>query len=737
MISQIPTLPDAPKPPHDPLHLLLDARIGWQEAAATQGVEESRVDGSLQLAPKPANGNPLVDAAGTFGGIELPTGVAADDAGNIWLLDAASGKIKRFDPCECRFEEVPCTGGIGSAPRQFLDPHGIEIFCGNLFVCDTGNARVQVFALKGMTLRALWQTPLAANLSQPWKPYDIAFDGRGRAFVTDNANGVVHRFGRRGDWQIKFGALNQPTHLALSHDGRVYVVQAGAGNVAIFQADGQVIGTVDRPDKFALRYCPAGIATDTAGNLYLGDRCALHRFHCCAGKKPSLTGTIPLPSDPSAIAFDLHGTLLVLSPAQKKVLQFAMTAFVDEGTYLSQPLDSELYRCQWHRIVFHGDIPDGAQVLLATFTAETPLDSADIANLSEVAWKTQQRVATTKKGAWDCLITSPPGRFLYLRLTLRGNGAVTPRLERIKLFLPRISLRRYLPAVFGENPVSADFTDRMLAVFDTIFRSVETQLDHFARYLDPMSTPAERDPRTLADFLTWLASWMSVILDRSWDERRRRLFLRDAWLFHKLRGTLEGLRRQLLLYLGWAFRDPKQCACAARREAQMPLILEHFKLRRWLFLGEARLGEQSVLWGKRIVNRTQLNETAQVGATQLIGTPDPVRDPFHVYAHKFSVFVPASCARSDDRRASIERLISLGKPAHTAHQLELVHPRFRIGFQSAIGLDSVVGQYPEGFTLDRQRLGYDTVLGESANGKGPPSLQIGTRSRIGTTTILD
>ena len=166
-----------------------------------------------------------------------------------------------------------------------------------------------------------------------------------------------------------------------------------------------------------------------------------------------------------------------------------------------------------------------------------------------------------------------------------------------------------------------------------------------------------------------------------------------------MRGTLEGLRRQLLLYLGWISRKKISTPCACRREAPL-LILEHFKLRRWLFLGEARLGDQSVLWGKRIVNRTQLNETAQVGATQLIGTPDPVRDPFHVYAHKFSVFVPASCVQSDDRRASIERLISLAKPAHTAHQLELVHPRFRdrfpIGDRSRLGRGPDI---PQSFTL--------------------------------------
>jgi phage tail-like protein len=296
-----------------------------------------------------------------------------------------------------------------------------------------------------------------------------------------------------------------------------------------------------RPDKLASKFYPTGIATDAYGNLYLAPFCAA-RIECDAGKTQR---------DPSSIAFDLHGNSFVLSASQQKAFQSSVVAFEKEGVYLSEPLDSEIYRCQWHSVAIRGELPAGAQIVVDTFTAEAPLDLADIANLSDTAWRTHQNVNAITDHQWDCLVTSPPGRFLYLRLTLRGNGVVTPRINHIKIFFPRISLRRYLPAVFGENPVSADFTDRMLAVFDTIFRSVETRLDYFARYLDPMSAPADRDPRTLADFLSWLASWMGVILDRSWDERKRRLFLRDAYIFHQLRGTLEGLRRQLLLYLSW------------------------------------------------------------------------------------------------------------------------------------------------------------------------------------------
>ena len=42
-----------------------------------------------------------------------------------------------------------------------------------------------------------------------------------------------------------------------------------------------------------------------------------------------------------------------------------------------------------------------------------------------------------------------------------------------------------------------------------------------------------------------------------------------------------------------------------------PLILEHYRLRRWFELGAGRLGDQAVLWGKRIVNRSQLGRAAR------------------------------------------------------------------------------------------------------------------------------
>jgi phage tail-like protein len=336
-----------------------------------------------------------------------------------------------------------------------------------------------------------------------------------------------------------------------------------------------------------------------------------------------------------------------------------------------------------------------------------------------------------------------------VRLTLEGDGTITPRLDSVRFHFPRISLRRYLPTVVGAEPLAADFTDRFLAVFDREFRGIEGQIDGQARLFDPLSAPTgDGEPRR--DVLTWLASWIGVTFDPSWPEVRRRRFLKGAGSLLPLRGTLEGLRRHLQLFLGLV---PDGLCCTSlpgcgpcRLEApprwQPPeLILEHYRLRRWLFVGAGRLGEHARLWGERIVNRSRVGEpaggegTAQAGVSQLVTSQDPWRDPFHVYAHTFTVFAPARLAASTGARRSLERLIRTERPGHAAYSIAYVKPRFRIGVQSMIGFDSVVGCWPEGASLDvHSRLGRATVLGPGHD--GGPAFAVGTESRVGTTTRL-
>jgi phage tail-like protein len=421
------------------------------------------------------------------------------------------------------------------------------------------------------------------------------------------------------------------------------------------------------------------------------------------------------------------------------------------GTYCSDALDSQLYRCQWHRVVLKGQVPQGTHILVETYTSEALESDAQIQDLPQESWQTQQAVSQIDD-EWDCLIRSGGGRFLWLRLQYYGNGTSTPALDSIVVEFPRISLRRYLPAVFGAEAVSADFTDRFLSLFDTFFRGIERTIDTQARFFDPLATPAVRYPKTGVDFLSWLAGWIGVALDRHWPEAKRRKFLKNAGALYDIRGTREGLRRQLLLYLGMreeadcctgspvlnrCVPKPTNCAPPAprRRWEAPPLILEHYQLRRWLFLGQGRLGDEAVLWGKGIVNRSQLNEGARAGGTQLPTEQDAYRDPFHVYAHQFTVFVPACFGRTETGRKALNNLLKTESPAPAKYQVRYVEPLLRIGVQSSIGLDTVIARVPEGVTLGQTPLDGSRTLTGAPEKEGVRSLEVGREGRIGSTKL--
>ncbi|MEI6067224.1 MAG: phage tail protein [Methylococcaceae bacterium] len=734
-------LPPLPQPPHDPTSWLLDAGEGWQDALLDKKLEKTPIAGSLAFAPEPDSIPALTGADGSFGGLTVPANVTLVPDGTLFLLDAATLELKRFDRCECAFATVPCFGGEGGGARQLKNPHGIATGSGNIYVCDTGNFRLSVFSLHGFVLRGHWHPP-KSKFAYPFEPFSVAVDSRGRIFVSDSANSCIHRFGSHGHWETSLSGFGQPVFLAMDCLDWLYVAVEGVEReVLILDGDGKELGVASRVEALMPQFPRLPFVVDAQGNLHLGSLCAVET----TAASPCITQSLPTVAERGV--FDLNGKL-VASPKPP-----TPPAYPKQGFYISSPLDSALYRCQWHRIILSGDIPPGTRLVVSTYTAEAILTDTQI-QAPELAWETRQNANAMPMGDWDCLVRSGGGRYLWLRLEFVGNGKATPIINSIIIEFPRISLRRYLPAVFGMEPISADFTDRFLGLFDTSLRSIETKLDNQARYFDPLSTPAERNPKTGVDFLSWLASWIGVSMDQNWSETKRRLFLKRAGKLFDLRGTREGLRRQLLLLLDMeadtkACPDtrpklrccPKPANCAPPEQEpdvwQPPLlILEHYQLRRWLFVGAGRLGDQAILWGKRIVNRSQLNEGAQVGQTQLKTTQDPYRDPFYVYAHKFTVFVPARFGRSDKQRKSLENLLKAETPAHTQYQIEYVEPGFRIGVQAMIGFDAVIGRPIREITLDATPLGSASLLGKPAYDQGDPAFQLGREGHIGITTRL-
>jgi phage tail-like protein len=709
-------LPPVPAPPHDPRTLRLDARAGWRAAVLAGVTVEPGRCGGLTLAPLVSPAAALAAADGSFGGLTWPAHLAEAPDGAVFLLDRGSARLARFDGCACAFVTVPHTGGTGPGARQFDAPSAIAA-CGEmLLVADTGHARISVFSFFGYALRAHWSPPPGAT-PQPWVPVSVAAR-RGRIAVADKANGAVHLFAGTGRWLGMRAGLGAVAHVAMNREGAIHVTRDGAEGALrlTWPGDAPPVG-IDDPAALAPLFPPLPVGLGPEGAVDMARFC----------------------TDPGrARWFDAAGRAIKGTPAAPAA------TLAKAGSYVSEALDSRIYRCTWDRIRLGLKTPPGTRLRVLTHTAEVPRSAAEIAALPAGRW--DEMPGFVARGAaceTDTLVRSGPGRYLWLRLEFAGDGSAAPALSEVEIAFPRISLRRYLPGVYGEEPVAAEFTDRLLAIFDRGLRDIETRIDDLALLFDPLSAPAGTGR---GDFLGWLASWIGVTLDRQLPLARRRLILKNAGRLFRLRGTKTGLREMLGLYLGLPQEGCPEApaACGPCTPGKPPawtppgLILEHFTLRRWLFVGAGRLGSDAMLWGERIVNRTRLGDGsdeggARLGLSQLKTVQDPLRDPFHVHAHRFTVFLPAWIARLPGRRRLVERLIRAESPAHTAADINWVAPRFRVGVQSMIGFDAVIGCYPQGITLDEDTLGRGTML-TAADGRDRPP-RLGRTGRIGTSTL--
>ncbi|MET0398125.1 MAG: phage tail protein [Longimicrobiaceae bacterium] len=240
--------------------------------------------------------------------------------------------------------------------------------------------------------------------------------------------------------------------------------------------------------------------------------------------------------------------------------------------------------CVWHRLFLDACIPPEASVTVDSRAADS------VAELAALPWQEEPAPylrshgpelpfreppaaePAEHAGTWELLFQAARGRYLQLRLTLRGNGRTTPRLHGLRVYYPRFSyLARYLPAVWREDPASASFLDRFLANVEGTFTEVEGRIAGAQALFDTGTVPAE--------FLEWLAGWLGATLDAAWDERKRRFFLANALAMYASRGTREGLVRALRLALEERVDPHLFGGCACGREGEESAARPRFGVR--------------------------------------------------------------------------------------------------------------------------------------------------------------
>ena len=198
-------------------------------------------------------------------------------------------------------------------PWNFIEPQGITRGGdGNLYIADTGNHRIQVFATDGAFVRKWGEE---GNLpGQFGFPACTALDDVGNVYVVDTINHRVQKFTAQGEYLTYWGGygttadgkFNRPQGIMVDGSGNVFVADTGNGRIQKFNGTGSFLakwGSKGSNDgEFNL---PTSLAFDTEGNIYVADS-GNHRIQKFSGtgafllkwdgSAQTMDGNLPIPS---------------------------------------------------------------------------------------------------------------------------------------------------------------------------------------------------------------------------------------------------------------------------------------------------------------------------------------------------------------------------------------------------------------------------------------------------------
>ncbi len=236
---------------------------------------------------------------GQFGAVG---GLALDAQGNVYLVDCGGDRIEKFT-ADGRF--ITAWGSRGSHVGQFdfgagdgpADPPGggIAVGAGYVYVSDTGNDRIERFALDGSGAKVI--AGAGTGPGEVRRPQGLAVglastgaSSPGRAntdhataaelYVADNGNDRVQELSLQGRFVAQastFAAtpdsFQNPYDVAVSGDS-VYVVDDNHGRIVRFTRELGFAGAFGGEGSYELTKFIRAVATDSAGRVYVADASA-------------------------------------------------------------------------------------------------------------------------------------------------------------------------------------------------------------------------------------------------------------------------------------------------------------------------------------------------------------------------------------------------------------------------------------------------------------------------------
>ena len=184
-------------------------------------------------------------------GFSLPSGVAVDESGYIYVADYGNFAIKKMNNDGTNIQN------LGSG---FAAPAGVTVDAlGFIYVADTANGAIKKMNNDGTNIQTI-----GSGFSSP---SDVVVDAFGVVYFVDRGNNVVKRMNNDGtNIQIIGSGFNQPFGIAVDTFGFLYITDIGNNTVKKMNSDGtniQILGS-----GFNI---PTRITIDNFQNIYIAD----------------------------------------------------------------------------------------------------------------------------------------------------------------------------------------------------------------------------------------------------------------------------------------------------------------------------------------------------------------------------------------------------------------------------------------------------------------------------------
>ncbi len=263
------------------------------------------------------NGNARFSGDGgsaTVASLADPIGVAIDSDGNLFIVDGSNHRVRKVDAATGAITTVAGNGtdafsgdGGPATDASLQDPSGVAVDnAGNLFIADLTNQRVRrvdattgiITTVAGNGTRGFSGDGGPATSASLRDPSGVAVDGVGNIFIADPVNQRIRKVaagvittvagsngipGFSGDGGLATGArLANPTGVDVDSAGNLFIADQANHRIRRVDAATGVITTVagngtrgssgdGGPAIGASLQDPSGVAVDDAGNLFIAD----------------------------------------------------------------------------------------------------------------------------------------------------------------------------------------------------------------------------------------------------------------------------------------------------------------------------------------------------------------------------------------------------------------------------------------------------------------------------------